>query len=758
MKFSFFESVKHGLGQVCTYNTFLDATESKSVEAKAIAIKKGSANKDKLKSELPAVTWQAYFPNGKRISREAIPSGLYMLDIDHIDNPNQIYIEKIAGRLSELDIVLVHVTISTHGLRIVAQCQPQFDTIEANQRWLASELGLDYDGVCKDWARASFLVPYQYFLFMEAGLFNPEVPAKFVPENREAQMSPETEVGDNGQTQISDPNEKTATPVDMQKEYKGISLNDIALEWLRCNGGMPEEGERNAKLYKLALRMRYITDFSPCTIAAVIPHCGLTNEEVMQLAKSACSGNRSGDMPYDMQQIIYRLTQQDVMGSDEPLMTENDFIIDTEKTPPLPPIFKEYNEIAPDDFKQAVVLCLLPLVGTLGSKLRAVYLSGKAETPSFMVALEAPQASGKSFAEILTTEVLKPMIVKDEEERQKERDFDEQIKIIKLQGSKNTKGEREQIKELMEHKPQPIIRKIPATASITKLLMRIDMAQGLHVFAFAPEIDTVTKAFKRGFSNLSDLQRCAFDNSEFGQDYASDTSFSGNVKIFYNTLYSGTPGAMRRFYTNSEDGTMSRTLFVTLPDQFGKKMPVWGKLSKEQQMVVDTSITKLYEVSIEGDDVKPEHMMAMDFLNNAFSDWIEQQRQLSVKYNDRTRNIFYRRCAELGFRAGMVAFYLYNEDKSKSVRKKVCQFSIWVANMMLKQFIGRVVLTDELPENLFARSVFVALPDEFTREQLIEQLQEQKLKSAPKVVLCRWRAAGKIKGEKYNGQMFVKVK
>ena len=122
--------------------------------------------------------------------------------------------------------------------------------------------------------------------------------------------------------------------------------------------------------------------------------------------------------------------------------------------------------------------------------------------------------------------------------------------------------------------------------------MRIDMAQGLHVFAFAPEIDTVTKAFKRGFSNLSDLQRCAFDNSEFGQDYASDTSFSGNVKIFYNTLYSGTPGAMRRFYTNSEDGTMSRTLFVTLPDQFGKKMPVWGKLSKEQQMVVDTSITK----------------------------------------------------------------------------------------------------------------------------------------------------------------------
>ena len=92
--------------------------------------------------------------------------------------------------------------------RIVAQCQPQFNTIEENQRWLASELGLDYDGVCKDWARASFLVPYQYFLFMEAGLFNPEVPAKFVPENREAQMSPETRLATTAKHKYLTPTKK----------------------------------------------------------------------------------------------------------------------------------------------------------------------------------------------------------------------------------------------------------------------------------------------------------------------------------------------------------------------------------------------------------------------------------------------------------------------------------------------------------------------------------------------------------------------
>lgn len=748
MKFSYFENVKTAVGVVCTYEQFLKATESGSVQAKARAIKNGSRNKDMIKSMLPAVTWQAYFPNGKRISREAEPSGLFMLDVDHIENPNQVYIEKVAGRIKELDIVLVHITISTKGLRIVANCQSQFTTIEENQRWLAGELGLEFDGVCKDWARASFLVPFQYILYMDGTIFDPNVQPKYTLFNKENDGTPaKTEVTE---TESTEPKET------IQKYYHNINLNDIAVEWLRVNGGMPEEGERNAKLYKLALRMRYITDFNPNTIAYCIPRCGLTKEEVFSLCKSACSGNRSGDMPYDMQTVITSLEMRN--ASEENIPDDNDCVVDTDKIPTLPPLFNEYYQIAPEDFKKAVVLCLLPLAGTLASKLRASYINGKLESPSFMVALEAPQASGKSFAESITNEVLSPILMKDESERQKERDYDEQIKIIKIQGSKNTKAEREEIKTLMENKPVPLVRNIPATASITKLLIRMSNAQGLHVFAFAPEIDTVVKAFKRGFSNLSDVLRCAYDNSEYGQDYASDTSFSGVVKVMFNILYSGTPGAMRRFYTNSEDGTMSRTIFVTLPDQFGKKFPMWQKFNKAQQLVVDTSIMKLYEVSIEGDDVKEEHVMSMKFLNNKLEEWIEKQRLLSIKYHDRTRNIFYRRCAESGFRAGMVAYYLYNENNNKSTQKKVVDFAIWVADCMLKQFLGRISIVDDLPENMFARTVFVNLPDEFTREQLLHELQEQKMKSSPKLVLSRWKSAGKITGAKYGGSTFNKVK
>ena len=40
-------------------------------------------------------------------------------------------------------------------------------------------------------------------------------------------------------------------------------------------------------------------------------------------------------------------------------------------------------------------------------------------------------------------------------------------------------------------KPKTIIRYLPATISITKLFQRMDAAEGLHTFCYAPEVDTV---------------------------------------------------------------------------------------------------------------------------------------------------------------------------------------------------------------------------------------------------------------------------
>lgn len=752
MKISLYPSVNSQSPLLCDWDTFLSYTQSKSLQMLAAeivkAVKAGDRNKkDELKKKLPVITWQAWFDKARK-NAEAHPNGLFMLDVDHLKEPPEtVYAQKIAGKIDLLGIVAVHKTISCQGLRVVAFLNPNLKTLAENQRWLARNLMLENDEACKDWARSSFIVPFDYFMYLKAEIFNPGFTASFVLKNESPAESPKIDY-DAAAHEIVDGNTN-------QRQYKGIDLYDIAMRWLDFeNAGVPQEGERNTVLYRLATRMKYITDFNPHVIANNIPHCGLSDEEVMQLCTSACGGQRTLKMPEDLKQVIESFAAK----KEEEATTEEPPVIKLDTLPPLPPIFEQYVRIAPDDFKQAVILCLLPMLGTLGSRLRAQYINGKFETPSFMVALEAPQASGKSFIEDVSAMVMTPIKQKDEQERAKEQEFDEQIKKMKTAGT-GTKAERAEVRELLENKPTPIIRFMPATASITKLLIRMDNAQGLHLFAMAVEVDTVAKAFKRGFSNLSDLLRCAFDNSEFGQEYATDTSYSGKVRIYYNTLYSGTPAAMRHFYNNSEDGTMSRTLFVTLPDQFGKQMPIWDKFTDAELNAVSDNVMLLYNSSIVGDEIQNPYVMNLSFLNERIEQWIEEQRQLSVKFSDRTRNIFYRRCAEVAFRAGMLAWYLYVEMESK--KKAVCDFAIWVADMMLAQFLVRINISNDDVElgNLFAKQVYIELDSEFNRSQLEAKLKEHGFRTVAKKCIYMWRQAGVIRSEtRYGADLFIKCR
>ena len=88
-----------------------------------------------------------------------------------------------------------------------------------------------------------------------------------------------------------------------------------------------------------------------------------------------------------------------------------------------PPIFREFVAIAPQDFKKATVVALLPMLGTLGSRLRATYLDGVVQTPSFQCEIEAPMASGKSFANRVDEVVMGDVRKQDTIYRKKEQAY-----------------------------------------------------------------------------------------------------------------------------------------------------------------------------------------------------------------------------------------------------------------------------------------------------------------------------------------------
>ena len=755
MKFSIFKTAKAQKGEECTYEKFLEVTSSPQLLelCKQIAAEQDHDKRGELKKKLPVVTWQALF-EGRRVSKEAQPSGLFMLDIDHVEKPFELYSKKIAGRIKELGIVFVGMTASTHGLRLVAKCLPTLHTIEECQRWLASNLKVECDAVCKDWARCSFLVHDSYTYYMDAKTIWQDDPAEgtvYTGGLNPVQINVETSEAPGwkqAQDKLDKAIDKAIEAVDQREglfggpdSYKGVPYERIIKGWFEHTGGEPTEGERNTRLYQLAMRLRYITDFNEGTMIRVMPRYGLPESEIRELVRHAIVATRASKMPQDLRDTLDIIDKQIKLGGDiEEDIDEDDIITSTLKQPHFPPIFREWRDIAPDDFKEAAVLCQLPILGALASRLRAEYLDGTLHSPTFQVSLEAPQASGKGFLTRLIDYDLAQMKEADAAAREEERDYQEKMSKLKLLNVKMKKGESGDIPE----RPRAIVRYVPATMSITKLLMRMNDAKGLHLFAFAPEIDTVLKAFKRGFSSFSDALRVSFDNGEYGQDYASDQSFSGMVRLYYNALFSGTPKAMCRFYPDVEDGLVSRVLFCTLPDQFGKSMPVWGNFTPQQKRTVDMELVRLNEISLQGDEVQPEHVMRLAWLNKALAKWIVEQQQEALRQEDRTRDIFCRRAAVVGFRAGMLAWFLWGEHNTPPLRKYTCEFAIWVANCMLNQHLLRFnVQTTHSNVNPWEKA-FESLPDEFTREEVHKALERENINTRPRMVIYKWRLLGII--------------
>lgn len=744
MKFEIFSNVRNNSGHICTAAEFVDYQhDPKVIEcAKRLQDPLMSQNdKQALKAKmLPIVTWQASYVGDKRSNKNAIPSGLYMLDIDHCEEQMDEIITKAKGMISELDIVYIGRSISGKGVRIVAECQPQFSTIAECQEWLSAMLGVECDPACKDWARASYLVPFEYIEYFDGKIFERE--PKVVYENS----------AEKRQFAISDPNPPAPNysllTIPSSLEFKGIPYSEIIAQYWEITGDEHSEGYRNTALYKLAFALRYICDFNEEKLRKVLPDLGLPQNEVAQLVHSACAAPRGGEMPKALRQAIDTLQQlkafdeQSEQAEDMPEVEKFADVFNVSEVPELPPIFKEWFEIAPDDFKLAVTLTLLPFLGTVGSKLRAQYFNGEIHSPSFICCVEAPQANGKSFVRRLDNAILGEIKAHDAEEREKERAWKEARRAERDARIKLTKNE---LAEMMKEKPEGCIRYVAATISITELLKKMVNARGLHVMAVSEEIDTVYKAMRRGFSDFSDLLRKAFDNAEHGQDYASEQSWSGIVKLFFNTVYCGTPKAVRRFFPDVEDGMISRVIFVTFPDQAYKPVPVWGTFTKAQQESMNFHLNRLNMVSIIDDEVQEDHMMKMDFMVKEMKRWCTAQQKYASQTKDLTRDTFCRRSAVIGFRAAMLAYFLWEEKSTPAIRAKVKKFGVWVANCCLRQFLLRFDLQSSKTSTFKYKEVFDALPEEFDTIKLTSTISSLGYKTTTKCMLYAWKMLGVIR-------------
>ena len=305
------------------------------------AIDKFRATGDqKLKRGLPAFIFQAMFDETEsakgrkgcwRKQSATRLTGLVVMDIDHVEDPKGVFNNVIMKECKneKNGILLVYITPSGKGLKIVFKARTEWGNLIDNQHAMAKVLGVEVDENCKDASRMSFICKESDILFIDKELFTyenkafaerytavyrdghsqgsdctlgagnevkcslgsgPEV--KFEAGDCTLGSGPEVKCAGDctlgsgpqaksqatsllGQTPASSQSLQGQTPASSQSLrssdnpcrsalplgssknpcqntlcFKGMAYSEIVEEWWKRNGGVPQEGERNVKLYQ----------------------------------------------------------------------------------------------------------------------------------------------------------------------------------------------------------------------------------------------------------------------------------------------------------------------------------------------------------------------------------------------------------------------------------------------------------------------------------------------------------------------------
>ncbi|MBR4499518.1 MAG: DUF3987 domain-containing protein, partial [Paludibacteraceae bacterium] len=628
--------------------------------------------------------------------------------------------ELVASSLRRHGIVLVAITASGHGIRIIGE-RLERESIEAAQLRMATALNItEYDAVTKDLARASYVVPRDYILWIyAAGLFSEEDR----PDLRELPALP---------PHAERPSDETegAASAENGLSYRGIPYADIVQQLMLSIGAADgaEQGERNTVYFTLANYMRYICDFNVDLLLQVLPTFGLSEPERRQVIASAIGRPRKGYLPTVLQSAIAICEREcSALGGIPPMAKSTDLAL-----PELPRLLKLVCRRLPEDYRPAMVIASLPILGTLATRIRFEYLDRQEQSLSFFSCITAPAASGKSFIRKPLDLLLTPINEQDAIEREKEQAYKD-----KLRASKNSKNQPED--------PHACPRNNGVAISIAKLLQLLTYAEGKHLIGIGEEMDTLVKSERAGvWSQKSDIYRLAFDNAEYGQAYMSDASFNAHIKVYYNLLLTGTPNSMKRFFKDLENGLATRVCFAQLPDTSFTEIPVFAPYTEAERAEIIRWARQLD--AEQGTIVCPQ-------LSQTIANWLEAKRQQAIDADSHAMDTLRRRAGVIGFRAGMLCYLLENRKFTKTVG----QFAEWVAEYVFRNQME--LWGDQLEQELTgaldifsgergsATSLLELLPAEFSNADLIKlrARKGQSVKgSAISMVLNRWRGNGKI--------------
>ena len=795
-------------------------------EARAALARGNKALYDKKKKKLPLMIFIGTFDesvkqkDGKDVNdrwrnQEHVRlNGLVVADYDHVIEADQttpgpsysggerlreIWAEAY-GKLSDEDkarILLVFVTPSGEGLKVVFEADVNVGNLIDNQLDFSAKLGLKLDESCKDGCRGAFmttaediisineekLFTYENKEFGEkfnaeyrAGHSQPTINGRILPLSRGSQRG--SEQGNCKADQTTPPSGHPSYLGGEKDTYHGVPYGKIVEAWL--DGKKVEPGDRHRTSLCLADHLRYITDNDPILIERILREVPFVadivkerNEDVAATVKSAREYKMFKSMPKKLSEALGKVGVK-VADQTTPSPSYSGGERDTDIYEQLPlekwaeelqemaefyPCMKElFLNVHPHKMP-AVLFSSAALFGTLMTRAyyHFWYEPEIVRRLNYCIFIIGDPGAGKNVIEKFYFKIADPMIQSDQ-------GLIDAVNRYKDGRTERTTSTKAQKGEALK-KPVVGIRVHPARTAtgefIRHMLAAVETVQGqpinLHMFSFDSELDNVTKNNKGGdWKDREVLELKAFHNEQDGQMYANQESITGMFNVFWNFIYTGTPYALHRKVNQRNFGTGMSTRLAVIP------MPDKGKAGRHQKVDPEANETlKTWAYRLD----KVEGELPIEPLNDETYDWQSTRLDIAEFNGDKADRTLLKRIPYYGIGVSLPFILMRHWDEwqeSKTLTmddtdKRLCRLAMEIQYKCQQFFFGEMAFNyfaDQNKEFVVRRrstrydKCFRKLPDEFKTQQFMDCFGCSQPTAAR--ALDRFKKDGVIESVKYG--------
>ena len=636
----------------------------------------------KLKRGLPAFIFQATFDEteskaGKlgawRKQAATRLTGLVVMDVDHIDDPFGLVNEKLEmsnEKWSALGVLLVYITPSGKGLKIVFKADAKKGNLIDNQHAMAKVLGVEVDESCKDASRMSFICKESDILYIDKELFtyeNKEFAEKYDAEYRAGHS------GAAAPTAVANKVAKqgTGTVGQMADEsvpltWRGYDVQSIIDarygEKLPCAA----DSNRHTESLKLATDLLLMLDGDKPKVQRIVESqpwvkeiIDERDENVAQTVQSAaeCVVQKEkkyvGSLPSKaMLTAIQKATGRSyveitkaqaqtatTLKDDDMAQWLWDWGAQIEAMFDDFPILRDICKGLKRNQYPAALIVSGAFEMTLMTRCtyRFYHRPEELRRLNSSALIIGDPASGKSFATRLFKLLAAPIVAADKVGRDAINAYREQMR---------TKGANKE----KPKKPKVVVRVHPARTSnaqfIQDMVNAVEVVDGeemhLHMLTFDTELDNTVTVQKGGsWIDKQSLELKAFHNEEDGQAYSNTDSILQDFNVYWNYVYTGTPIALKKKVNeqNFGSGLATRLTCIPLPATNFEMMSRESTVNYESDARIKAWAEKL-------DRMKGE--LSVQKIVDELYDWTARRMMDAAENDSRADEMLLKRCAYHG--------------------------------------------------------------------------------------------------------------